>query len=50
MSTDVAAKRAGGRFHARLMAALALALLAAALVPLVAANATGRNNGHVHRW
>jgi 2',3'-cyclic-nucleotide 2'-phosphodiesterase (5'-nucleotidase family)/predicted AlkP superfamily phosphohydrolase/phosphomutase len=45
MSTDVAARRAGGRFHARLMAALALALLAAAVVPLVAANATGRHNG-----
>src|ERR1051325_1944915 len=45
MSTDVAARRGGGRFHARLMAALAVALLVAAVVPLVAANATGRQNG-----
>src|SRR4051794_31588466 len=39
MSTDVATRRVGGRFHTRLMAALALALLAAALVPLVGAQA-----------
>ena len=45
MSTDVAARRRGGRFHTRLMVALALALLAAAVVPLVGANATNRPGG-----
>ena len=47
MSTDVAARRRGGRFHTRLMAALAAALLTAAVVPLVGAQATGR---HHHGW
>ena len=47
MSTDVAARRRGGRFHTRLMAALAAALLVAALVPLVGAQATSR---HHHGW
>src|SRR3954452_23204038 len=45
MSTDVAARRRGGRFHTRLMAALALALVAAAVVPLVGAQATSRPGG-----
>ncbi len=47
MSTDVAARRRGGRFHTRLMAVLAATLVTAAVVPLVGAQATGR---HHHGW
>src|SRR3954469_8128961 len=47
LSTDRATRRAGGRFHTRLMAALAAALLTVAVGPLVAAQAHGH---HHHGW